>query len=185
MVHQAVDITSGDLVAVKFVQAADDSVTDKIFEREVKTLGAVQHPNVVRLYGSGRDKSGRRYIALEWIERSLGEVIRDLGPFSWSDALEIYGLPLASALASAHLKGVEHRDIKPGNILVRANGGPVLADFGIGKLRGPDPTSLTVANYRSGVYAPPEFSAPSRTCRSSSAWDSSCSVGCCCSWPGA
>jgi serine/threonine protein kinase len=106
-------------------------------------------------------------------------------PFSWSDALEIYGLPLASALASAHLKGVEHRDIKPGNILVRANGDPVLADFGIGKLRGPDPTSLTVANYRSGVYAPPEFSAPSRTCRSSSAWDSSCSVGCCCSWPGA
>jgi len=58
VVQQAVDITCGDLVAVKFVQAADDSVTDKIFEREVKTLGAVQHPNVVKLYGSGRDQSG-------------------------------------------------------------------------------------------------------------------------------
>lgn len=159
VVQQAIDITCGDLVAIKFVQAPDDSITDKIFEREVSALRTVQHPNVVKLYGSGRDKAGRRYLALEWVDRSLDDAIADLGPFTWEDALDLFALPLARALASAHLKGVEHRDIKPGNVLLRANGDPVLADFGIGKLRGPEKSVMTVSNWRSGVFAPPEFEA--------------------------
>lgn len=68
--------------------------------------------------------------------------------------------PLVDGLAYAHLKGLEHRDIKPGNILIDFAGRPLLADFGIAKLRGGHRHSeMTVQHYRSGPYAPPELDA--------------------------
>ena len=91
------------------------------------------------------------------------------GPWqSWDQLCKDIALPLIDALAYAHLKQVEHRDIKPKNVLMSASGAPMLAHFGIAKIRGDDEeTTNTVADWHSPPYAPPELNATSVMCATS------------------
>ncbi|MEV5440663.1 AAA domain-containing protein [Streptomyces sp. NPDC052682] len=163
-VRRAVDVTSpsGDHVAVKLLkQREDDAITQIFLERETSALKALEHPHIVRMLDSGWDSELERYfIALEWIDRTLKEDMTDGRPLDWSSYFSRIGKPLVSALAYAHERQVEHRDLKPGNVLLADDGTVKLADFGIAKIlsKAAVATDETVADFRSALYAPPEQS---------------------------
>lgn len=162
VVRQAVDSRSGSLVALKFIQGhSPDAPAEIFFERETSTLRALDHPNIVRMIDAGQTgDDGAYYVALEWVEGNLHDEWRNSGAMPWERFFDGIGLPLADALAHAHLNEIEHRDIKPQNVLMTPEGVPKLADFGIAKLLDkvtPADPSQTVAAFRSGVYAPPEL----------------------------
>ncbi|MBS2549010.1 protein kinase [Catenulispora sp. NL8] len=159
-IRRAVDTWSPDgaYVAVKFLRIRDDDDAVKVFfERETDALRAIDHPNVVRLIDAGRDAaSGRHFVALEWVEDDLEKRLAR-GHLSWQGFFDEIGLPLASALSWAHLHEIEHRDVKPRNVLISSANVVKLADFGIAKLRDKlsDPEQ-TVSDYRTALYSPPE-----------------------------
>jgi hypothetical protein len=157
VVHKGIDIRDFTPVAVKFVNVQDDEVYGKVFERETSALRGLSHRNIVRFRDSGVDARGRHYLVLDWVERNLNDLLKARPWQDWDDLYNTIAGPLLDGLAHAHLKQVQHRDIKPGNILIDALGAPLLADFGIAKLRADEPHSEhTVQGYRSGPYAPPE-----------------------------
>lgn len=159
-VRKGIDTRDGAEVAVKFVVASTEEVMQKVFERESQALRALDHRNIVRLRDSGLDDTGTYYLVLDWVENSLPEVLNERPWEGWDDLYEDILKPLLDGLAYAHLKQFEHRDIKPGNILIDSAGQPLLADFGIAKIRGNQAHSeMTVQHYRSGPYAPPEVDA--------------------------
>jgi len=130
------------------------------FARERDILATLEHPHIARLYDAGLDDRGRPYMALEYVE---GEPIdawcrqRALAPAARLRLL----LQVAEAVAYAHGRLVLHRDLKPGNILVTAEGQVRLLDFGIAKLmqaEGAAETALTQASGRALTldYASPE-----------------------------
>lgn len=160
-VRKAVDTSSanGDFAAIKLLrQREDDEVIEIFLERETSALKALQHPHIVKMLDSGWDEShGQYFIALEWVERSLKDEMADGRPMAWPAYFERIGKALASALAHAHSLQIEHRDLKPGNVLMAEDGTPKLADFGIAKIRSKvTVTDETVADFRSSLYTPPE-----------------------------
>jgi hypothetical protein len=160
-VRKAVDTRDGSSVAVKFIVAPSDELTRKVFDRETRALRSLSHPNIVRFRDADVDETGTYYIVLDWVERNLVDLLEAPSWEGWGDLYDSIAAPLLDGLAHAHLKQLEHRDIKPGNILIEATGAPKLADFGIAKIRGEQLHSeLTVQNFRSGPYAPPEFDSP-------------------------
>lgn len=167
VVRKAIDRRDGSFVAVKFVNSQSDELSLKVFQRETRTLRDLAHKNIVPYRGSGIDETGSYYIILEWIDRNLDDLLEETGPWtSWDRLCEEIALPLIDALAYTHLKQVEHRDIKPKNVLVTAGGVPMLADFGIAKIRGDEEeTTNTVADWHSRPYAPPEINADVRYVR--------------------
>lgn len=160
-VRKAKDKTNDSFVAVKFVQSRTGSLTKRLFDREMRSLERLRHPNIVRPITRGVERETEAlFIVLDWCELSLADDLDKGKKFGWDELLQKIAIPLCDALAYAHLRQVEHRDIKPANILLRADGSPVLADFGISKLRDDPSTEETVRQFRSGIYAPPELNDP-------------------------
>ncbi|MCZ4536760.1 AAA domain-containing protein [Gordonia terrae] len=156
-IRKGIDMRDGSAVAVKFVIASTDEVTKKVFERESQALRSLDHRNIVRIRDSGLDEADTYFLVLDWVDRCLTDVLEEGSWAGWDDLYEEFVDPLLAGLSYAHLKQLEHRDIKPGNVLIDANGQPLLADFGIAKIRGEEEHSeLTLQHYRSGPYAPPE-----------------------------
>lgn len=157
-VYKAVDLDSGDNVAIKFIKGHPDDPTTKLyFQRETSTLSKLTHPNIVKLldYGWHAHRS-QYYLALEWADGTLRALMDAESWTDWDDFAERMALPIAEALSYAHLENVEHRDIKPENILV-SGAVPKLADFGIAKLREQaDPIGRTLAAWHTPPYAPPD-----------------------------
>ncbi|WP_026264746.1 serine/threonine-protein kinase [Arthrobacter sp. 135MFCol5.1] len=159
-VRRGVDSRDGSAVAVKFVAGGTDELSHKVFERETRALRNLSHPNIVKFRDAGIDDTGTYYLVLDWVDHSLVDLLKERPWEGWDDLYETIGKPLVDGLAHAHLKQFEHRDIKPANILIDSGGAPLLADFGIAKIRGDEQHSeLTVRNFRSGPYAPPELDA--------------------------
>ena len=149
-------------VAVKEVQIpalAPASEAETIYQRtlrEARTAGRLTHPGVVTIFDVV-EEDGSPWIVMELIGgRSLDQVIAEDGPLPPRSAAAI-GTSLVGALAAAHAAGVLHRDVKPGNVLVTAEGRAVLTDFGIATFAG-DP-GLTQAGM---VVGTPGFTAPER-----------------------
>jgi TolB-like protein/Tfp pilus assembly protein PilF len=133
-VYLASDISAGRKAALKLLptQFTGDAERMKRFQQEARAVAGLNHPNILTIYEVGADSS-LRYIASELIE---GETLRQrLGRESvqLSEAVEI-AIQVASALAAAHEAGVIHRDVKPGNIMLRPDGYVKVLDFGIAKL---------------------------------------------------
>lgn len=124
--------------------------------REARAAARLSHPNVVTIYDVV-EEGGCPWIIMELVaSRSLAQVVEQDGPLPPQRVAEI-GLQVLVALGVAHAAGVLHRDVKPGNVLLREDGGVVLTDFGIATLEG-DP-SLT----RSGMLlGAPAYIAPER-----------------------
>ncbi len=102
------------------------------FEREAKTIAALEHPAIVPVYDVG-EEDGQPYFVMRYMTGgSLQERIAQ-GPISLSEAARIF-TKLAPALDEAHTKGIIHRDLKPGNILFDRIGEPYVSDFGIAKI---------------------------------------------------
>ena len=102
------------------------------FEQEARAASALNHPNICHTYQRGETPDGRPYIAMEYVE---GETLdqRLVEPVSLREALDI-AIQIASALTAAHSAGIVHRDIKPGNVIVRPDRLVKVLDFGLAKL---------------------------------------------------
>ncbi|NLA34560.1 MAG: Stk1 family PASTA domain-containing Ser/Thr kinase, partial [Actinobacteria bacterium] len=114
-------------------------------------------PNIVGVYDWGAE-SGTYYIVMEYVEgQSLAEVIRDNGPLQPRRAAEIT-FEVAGALAAAHTRGVVHRDVKPGNVLLSTTGTAKVTDFGIARALSSPSDDLTQAGSVMGTatYFSPE-----------------------------
>ncbi|MFF0450351.1 serine/threonine-protein kinase [Streptomyces sp. NPDC004609] len=144
-------------VALKEVRhegAASDSVRERVL-REARALARLSHPHVVTVHHIV-DTDPHPWIVMELVTgSSLDERLND-GPMAPARAAGI-GRQVLSALRAAHAAGIQHRDVKPANILLRADGTAVLTDFGIAALQGS--TSLTATGELVGS---PEYIAPER-----------------------
>ena len=109
------------------------------FEREARAISALNHPNICTLYDVGPN-----YLVMELVEGEMLSKMIEGGPLPLDKALS-YAVQIVDALAAAHAKGVIHRDLKPGNIIVTKNGVKVL-DFGLAKLSSDKPGTETAVS---------------------------------------
>jgi serine/threonine-protein kinase len=131
-VYRAVQEPLGRVVAIKALKStiAPTSPFAAQLEREARVLSTLSHPNIVMLHDFVKTQS-QMWLVLEHIEGySLATVLGKRARFSHEFAATI-GLEIARALAHAHERGVVHRDVKPGNVLVSKRGDVKLVDFGI------------------------------------------------------
>jgi serine/threonine protein kinase len=133
-VYKGTDLTLARTVAVKVL--SDDLSKDPSFllrfRREAQAAASLTHPNIVAVYDTGAE-AGLHYIVMEYVEgRTLQEILEAEGPLSPERAAAI-GADIGRALAAAHEKGIVHRDVKPGNIMVSDSGFVKVMDFGIAK----------------------------------------------------
>ncbi|WP_432023682.1 protein kinase domain-containing protein [Streptomyces parvus] len=125
--------------------------------REARALARVDHPNVVTVHhivDPGED--GYPWIVMELVAGSSLHDRLATGPMVPADAAEL-GRGILSALRAAHAVGIQHRDVKPANVLLRPDGRPVLTDFGIAAIR--ESTSLTMTG---ALIGSPDYIAPER-----------------------
>lgn len=155
-VYRATDTRNRRLVALKVLDPhlASDPDQRKRLEREARLAASLDHPNIVSILDIG-EASGTPYIAMEYLWRSLDEIVDQDGPMS-EDRVRRIGLDIASGLEAAHTAGIVHRDIKPHNVLLTTGGVAQLTDFGIAHAR--DMTALTRTGARLGTphYMSPE-----------------------------
>ena len=121
-------------VAIKilFAEYARDQSFVTRFKREAQAAANLNHPNIVGVYDWGRER-GTYYIVMEYVDgRTVSDIIRNDGPLSPKQAARV-AADVASALGFAHAKGVVHRDVKPGNVILTRNGEVKVADFGLVK----------------------------------------------------
>ncbi len=149
-------------VAVKLLAAnlAGDESFRKRFVREARVAAKLSHPNIVRVFDSGED-DGRPYIVMEYVEgESLAEALQRRGKLLPDETVEL-ALQICAGLEHAHADGLVHRDIKPGNLLLRDDGVLKIADFGIA--RATEATKLTQVGTVLGTaaYLSPEQAAGS------------------------
>ncbi|HEY0360478.1 MAG TPA: serine/threonine-protein kinase [Mycobacteriales bacterium] len=123
--------------------------------REARAAAALNHPAVVRVFDVVED-DGRPWIVMELLEaRSLADIVRLDGPLPPHTVAAI-GLAVLGALQTAHDAGVLHRDVKPGNVLVGADGRTTLTDFGVARSPGESPLTSTGLLLGSPQYIAPE-----------------------------
>jgi eukaryotic-like serine/threonine-protein kinase len=156
-VYKAVHRETGESAAVKLLSPtlAEEQGFRVRFEAEIETLRMLNHPNIVRLFGFGQQE-GDLFYAMELVEgNSLEEELRLGRRFDWREVVRL-GIEICRALRHAHDRGIIHRDIKPGNLLLATDGGVKLSDFGIARLFGY--SHLTAAGNVVGTaeYMPPE-----------------------------
>lgn len=135
-VYRAHDPDIGRTVAIKVLKpefASDPEVGER-FLREARAAGALNHPNIATIYDVG-EAQGVAYIAMELIDGApLDELLQAHGRMPYERVLSI-GRQLASALAYAHANNVVHRDVKPSNIILSADGKTAkLLDFGVARI---------------------------------------------------
>ncbi len=144
----------GRRVAVKVLNALDEAGRRR-FDRERSVMGMVAgHPHIVNPFTSGYTAdTGRPYVVMEYLGGgSLQQRLDRLGPMPVAEAASIIE-PIVDALGASHRAGIIHKDVKPANILLTADGTPKLADFGIASVRDAD---TTTALAYSPAYTPPE-----------------------------
>jgi beta-lactam-binding protein with PASTA domain/tRNA A-37 threonylcarbamoyl transferase component Bud32 len=144
-------------VAVKVLfpeYARDESFVER-FRREAQSAANLNHPNIVSIYDWGQER-GTYFIVMEYVRgRSLRDVVQVNGPFSARHTAEI-GAEIAGALEFAHRNGVVHRDVKPGNVLLTADGDVKVTDFGIARAGTGDSLTQTGAVMGTAAYFSPE-----------------------------
>ena len=157
-VYSALEAGQGRQVAVKVLDALDDSGRRR-FDRERLTMGqTTDHQNIVTLFRAGyTDPDNKPFMVMEYLSGgSLQDVLDDRlevdGPFPWPEAVRLIR-PVGDALGFSHQVGIVHKDVKPANILVSATGIVKLTDFGIAAIKEATATSQVAYSL---VYAPPE-----------------------------
>src|SRR5579863_2697230 len=131
-VYRARDTRLGRDVAIKILPTSicSDPVARQRFEREAKSISALNHPNICVLHDVGCHE-GLDYLVMECVEGETLAARLQKGPLPFSELLKT-GIEIANALASAHRLGLVHRDLKPSNIML-TKAGAKLMDFGLAK----------------------------------------------------
>lgn len=158
-VYRAHDTALNRAVAIKVLEpslSVDPNAVER-FKREAVTAANLEHPSIVRVYDV--EQSGNlHYIAMRYVQgTTLRDILRDNGSLPPATCLKMIE-PIAAALHYAHLHGVIHRDVKPGNILVEPDGTVLLTDFGIARAADNAQSSLTAHGHVMGTadYLAPE-----------------------------
>jgi serine/threonine protein kinase len=160
VVYRARDIALDRTVAVKVIapEFARDPKFRARFIRESRATAGVDHPNVIPVYEAAEDDQGQLYIVMRFVDgQDLGEMLHERGALEPGLAAELIA-QAAAALDAAHQRGLVHRDVKPGNVLVTAGERPhvYLTDFGLVKWEG-STTPLTTTD---GWIGTPDYIAP-------------------------
>ena len=133
-VYRAFDATLERQVAIKLMhrEIARDSDQLERFRREARAVAQLSHPHIVGVIDAGEDE-GRPYIVFEYVEgETLKERIRRCGRLEIEEAIA-YAIEIARALGAAHARNIVHRDVKPQNVLIDAEGSAKVTDFGIAR----------------------------------------------------
>jgi serine/threonine-protein kinase len=158
-IWRAVDEQLDREVAVKLLrpQFSADAGFAARFKQEARSAGGLSHPNIVSVYDYGTDGAdGEQYIVMELIEgRDLSALLQDRGALSIDDAVRV-AIGVAGALEVAHRKGIVHRDVKPGNILITDAGDVKVTDFGIARAVSEASMTVTGTTLGSVHYFSPE-----------------------------
>ena len=158
-IWRAIDEQLDREVAVKILrpQFSSDPGFAARFKQEARSAGGLSHPNIVSVYDYGTDGAdGEQYIVMELVDgRDLSTILRDRGSLSVDDSVRI-AIGVASALEVAHRKGIVHRDVKPGNILITDGGDVKVTDFGIARAVAEASMTVTGTTLGSVHYFSPE-----------------------------
>src|SRR6266545_7104132 len=144
-------------VAIKVLlsQYAHDPAFLARFRREAQAAASLSHPNIVAVYDTG-SQDDTWFIVMEYVAgRTLKDVIRTEGALYWARAAEIGG-DVANALAAAHARGIVHRDVKPGNVMLTTDGKVKVMDFGIARASAVPSITQTAAVIGTAQYIAPE-----------------------------
>ncbi|KQX64422.1 Stk1 family PASTA domain-containing Ser/Thr kinase [Angustibacter sp. Root456] len=136
-VYLALDQRLDREVALKVMHPnlVDDEAFVSRFTREARSAARLNHPGIVQVFDQG-SHGGVVFLAMEHVPgRTLRDVMRDRGPMTAHEALDLLE-PVLDALAAAHSAGIVHRDIKPENVLIRDDGRVKVADFGLARAVG-------------------------------------------------
>jgi eukaryotic-like serine/threonine-protein kinase len=156
-VYRAHDRLLERTVALKILHehySQDEEYVER-FRREARSVAQLAHPNVVTVIDRG-EHEGRQYIVFEFVEgENLKQLVEREGPLPPRQVIEL-GLQVARALASAHARGVVHRDVKPQNVLLSEEGVPKVTDFGIARSSDVESVTLTGTVMGTSEYLPPE-----------------------------
>lgn len=168
VVYSAIQRSTRRRVAIKVVLdgAFASASGRRRFEREVDLVAGMQHPNIVRVFDSGVTDDGRLYLVMEFIEGPpLDQFIAAFPPRELTrrktDLLQVF-TKVCDAVNYAHQRGVIHRDLKPGNVLIDNAGDPHVCDFGLAKAvaapDAPDPLMVSMTGQFMGSlpWASPE-----------------------------
>lgn len=120
-------------VAIKVLadSLAHDEAVKERFLREARSMAALNDPHIIQIYFIGEDEGGQTYFVMEFVDgESLGSMLKREGKLSVEQSAKVI-YQTAMGLSTAHDRGVVHRDIKPGNLMINGRGAVKIADFGI------------------------------------------------------
>lgn len=144
----------------RLFETPDELLWKESFDREWRGLELAQHRNVVKLIDYGIDDHRRPYLAMEWLDGNLEDLIAQSGPMEWRYFWRNIGAPILDAICWAQERNLAHRDIKPRNVLLTEKGDPKLADFGISKTYSANAPLVqnhkTFNQHGSAPFTPPE-----------------------------
>ncbi|NOT01177.1 MAG: protein kinase [Phycisphaerales bacterium] len=145
VVYRAVQKSTSRRVALKLLHdhAFGGSLERARFEREMRVLATVQHPNIVAIHDGG-SHDGRVFLVMDYIAGQPLDVYMASQPRSIRETLDLF-IAICDAVNAAHVRGIIHRDLKPANVRVDATGRPFVLDFGLAKLTGAALDSATAA----------------------------------------
>jgi predicted Ser/Thr protein kinase len=177
------DARRGETVALKTAHVRDTDTEERI-RREARALAAVRHPHCVQIHDlvpahsdPGLAELDGMVIVMEYVRgESLGERVRARGTVDDITAARVWAT-IAGALDAAHRRGVLHRDVKPGNVVVDADSQAHLIDFGIARQTGD--ATLTAAGFVLGTpdFLAPEVAAGGPATPQSDAWQLAATIG--------
>ena len=169
-VYRGTDLKTGNQIAVKVLkdEFLDNEELVRRFKNESKAISILSHPNIVKVYDvSVTDKL--QYIVMEYVDGiTLKEYLKQRGgALTWKETVH-FATQILSALQHAHSKGIIHRDVKPQNIMLLADGSIKMMDFGIARFSraqsqtvSPDP-GRTAPDYRKSHGKGPRQALPER-----------------------
>jgi serine/threonine-protein kinase len=154
-VHLARDLRHGRPVAIKVMMTdlEGDPETRERFYREAKVAGRLQHRNLISVYDMG-EEDGRLYMVMELLRGdTLNDYLKRVHRLSLETTLDFMG-QMCEGLAVAHVHGIFHRDVKPGNIFVQDDGSVKVLDFGVARLAD---SNMTASGF---IVGTPDFMSP-------------------------
>ncbi|MBL8872771.1 MAG: protein kinase [Planctomycetaceae bacterium] len=158
-VYRGYDLVAQTNVAIKkFYVNREGAIARGSYRVEIDSLKGLKHKHIVELLDDGEDDEGNPFLVLELLENDL-RVAKRSNPSSfksWKTVFESIAMPILDAVEFGHLKGITHRDISPGNILLKNPSIVKLADFGIARIKGRLNAGITLREYRTEPFAPPE-----------------------------